>query len=108
VAIWRVALLIFFFRRLGELPWFSITVATLLPLTLIVFTLTVLNLEKAVFEVMGGVREGTASDASYGILFLLSFFSILLIIPVLLCYLALSVSTRRSAKDEELRKSLGL
>ena len=108
VAIWRVALLMFFFRRLGELPWFSITVATVLPLTLIVFTLTVLNLEKAVFEFMGGVREGTASDASYGILFLLSFFSILLIVPVLLCYLALSVSTRRRAKDDELRRSLGI
>jgi hypothetical protein len=106
VATWRVALLVFFLRRLGELDRFSIVVATLLPLTLIIVTLTVLNLEKAVFDFMGGVREGTASDASYGILFLLSFFSILLFLPLLLCYLALVVAARRKAKDEQLRRTL--
>lgn len=106
VATWRVALLVFFLRRLGGLGRFSVLVATLLPLTLLVVALTVLNLEKAVFDFMGGVREGTASDASYGILFLLSFFSILLFIPLLLCYTALVVYARRDAKDEQLRKSL--
>jgi hypothetical protein len=106
VATWRVALLVFFLRCLGELDRFSIVVATLLPLTLIIVTLTVLNLEKAVFDFMGGVREGTASDASYGILFLLSFFSILLFLPLLLCYLALVVAARRKAKDEQLRRTL--
>src|SRR6185436_15564746 len=50
VSIWRVALLLFFLRRLGQLAWFSLIVATLLPLTLIVVTLTALNLEKAVFS----------------------------------------------------------
>jgi hypothetical protein len=106
VAAWRVALLVFFLRRLGELDGFSIVVATLLPLTLIIVTLTVLNLEKAVFDFMGGVREGTASDASYGILFLLSSFSILLFLPLLLCYLALIVTARRKVKDEQLRRTL--
>src|SRR6267142_4474826 len=104
VATWRVALLIFFFRRLGELDSFSVVIATLVPLTLIVFTLTVLNLEKAVFDFMGGVREGTASDASYGFLFMLSFFSILLFLPLLIRYIALVVSAQRKAKDERLRK----
>jgi hypothetical protein len=108
VATWRVALLIFFFRRLGELDSFSIVIATLVPLTLIVFTLTVLNLERAVFDFMGGVREGTASDASYGILFMLSFFSILLFLPGLICYIALVASARREAKDEKLRNLLEL
>jgi len=106
VAAWRVALLVFFLRRLGGLGKFSVVVATLLPLTLIAVTLTVLNLEKAVFDFMGGVREGTASDASYGILFLLSFFSILLFIPLLVCYTALVAHARREAKDEQLRKTL--
>jgi hypothetical protein len=67
VAIWRVGLLLFFLRRLGGLSWFSIPIATLLPLTLIVVSLTVLNLEKAVFDFMGGVRQGTASDEAYAI-----------------------------------------
>jgi len=106
VATWRVALLVFFLRRLGELDGFSIVVATLLPLTLIIVTLTVLNLEKAVFDFMGGLREGTASDASYGILFLLSSFSILLFLPLLLCYLALIVAARRKVKYEQLRRTL--
>lgn len=105
VAAWRVALLAFFIRRLGGLGRFSTAVATLLPLTLLVVALTMLNLEKAVFDFMGGVREGTASDASYGILFVLSFFSILLFIPLLLCYGALVTYARREVKDEKLRQS---
>ena len=92
VATWRVALLVFFLRRLGELDWFSILIATLLPLTLIVVTLTVLNLEKAVFDIMGGIRESTASDASYGFLFLLSYLSVLIFIPLVICYLVMAIS----------------
>lgn len=98
VAAWRVALLIFFLRRLGELNWFAVLIATLLPLTLIVSTLTVLNLEKAVFDFMGGVSERTASDASYGTLFMLSLFSLLLFLPVLLCYAALVIYARRNKR----------
>ena len=106
VALWRVALLVFYLRRLGALDYFSVVLATLLPLTLIVFTLTILNLEKAVFDFMGGVREGTASDASYAVLFLLSFLSVWLFVPVVLCYVVLVFSARRQARDEELRKLL--
>ena len=104
VAIWRVALLVFFLRRLGELNSFSIVVATLLPLTLIIVTLTMLNLERAVFDFMGGVREGTASDASYGFLFMLSFFSLLLFIPIVICYIVLVASARVAAQQARLKK----
>ena len=45
VATWRVALLAWFLRSIALLPALSIVVATLLPLTLIVVTLTILNLE---------------------------------------------------------------
>lgn len=107
VATWRVALLVFFLRRAAELDWFSIVVATLLPLTLITVALTVLNLEKAVFDFMGGVSEGTASDASYGILFMLSFFSFLLFIPLVLCYVALIRAARIAARQEQLKKIYG-
>ncbi len=100
VAIWRVALLVFFLRRVGELKWISMIVATLLPLTLIVFTLTMLNLEKAVFDFMGGVRPGTASDDAYAILFLLTLLSMFLIIPLVIFYLALVVGAWGAARQE--------
>src|SRR4029453_14039750 len=47
VASWRVALLIFYLKRHAQLRPFSIAIAALLPLTLIVTTLTALNLERA-------------------------------------------------------------
>jgi hypothetical protein len=95
VATWRVALLVFFLRRLGDLNWFSITIATLLPLTVIIVTLTVLNLDKAVFSIMGGVAEPTAGDAAYGFLILLSYFSILIFIPLVICYVVVSIQSIR-------------
>lgn len=91
VATWRVSLLVFFLRRLGELDWFSIAIATLLPLTLIIVTLTVLNLEKAVFDIMGGISKPTSSDASFGFLFLLALLAELIFIPLVICYLVMSI-----------------
>jgi hypothetical protein len=91
VAAWRVALLFFYLSRYARLTAFSIAVAALLPITLIVVTLTVLNLERAVFDVMGGLRDGgTANDSAYGVLVALTFFSMLLFIPLLICYIFLS------------------
>ena len=92
VAAWRVALLFFYLRRHARLSAFSIAVAALLPITFIVVTLTVLNLERAVFDVMGGLREGgTANDSAYGVLVALTILSTILFIPLLVCYIFLSV-----------------
>ena len=88
VAIWRVGLLVFYLRKLAQLPWYGVIVATLLPLTAIVSVLTAMNLERAVFDVMGGLREeGTASDQAYAVLIALTFLSTLLVGPLLLVYL---------------------
>ena len=97
VAVWRVALLIFFLRRVGQLNVWSIIVGTLLPLTIIVVGLTSLNLEKAVFSLMGGLSEHTANDGAFATLWLLSIISILLFIPLLVSYAVLVVlkATRR-------------
>jgi hypothetical protein len=92
VAAWRVALLFFYLSRHARLSAFSIAVAALLPITFIVVTLTVLNLERAVFDVMGGLREGgTANDSAYGVLVALTILSTILFIPLLVCYIFLSV-----------------
>ena len=103
VALWRVALLILFLKRYAQLGAFRIIVATCLPLTLIVTILTVLNLERAVFDIMGGLREraATSNDTAYMILNVLTFFSIYLFVPLLLIYAGLvlyGVWKRRAVK----------
>jgi hypothetical protein len=58
--------------------------------------LAALNLERAVFDVMSGLREdGTAGDQAYQVLIVLTFFSTILVGPLLLVYL-LTWYTRRS------------
>jgi hypothetical protein len=94
VAVWRVALLFYFLRVLARLDLFSIVVVGLLPLTLIVVALTVLNLEKAVFELMGGLRDRTPNDDAYFVMGLLSLLSLVLFIPLVVGYLILVVQKR--------------
>ncbi|HJZ66633.1 MAG TPA: hypothetical protein VKF81_00695, partial [Blastocatellia bacterium] len=48
------------------------------------------NLERAVFDIMGGLREGgTSHDTAYAVLFTLTYLSVILFVPVLLCYIGL-------------------
>jgi hypothetical protein len=98
VAYWRVALLVFYLRRSGKLDWFATFVATLLPLTVIVVALTMLNLDKVVFDLMGGGGERSPNDSAYGILFFLSLVSVMLFIPLLICYLYLLVERLTTAR----------
>jgi hypothetical protein len=94
VATWRVALLIFFLRRLAELDWFSVITATLLPLTLIVVALAQLNLEKVVMSLMGGMGSPSPNDGAYVVLAVLSLLAYLLFLPLVICYLGLVVKFR--------------
>lgn len=91
VAAWRVALLVFYLRRSAALDRVSVVTVTLLPLTLIVVVLTMLNLDRVVFDMMGGVRESSGNDEAYGVLFLLSLISTLLFIPTLIMYAVLAI-----------------
>jgi hypothetical protein len=97
VATWRVALLMVFLKRGAGLSPTGVAVAGLLPLTIIVTTLVVLNLEKAVFEIMGGNMQKTQNDAAYLILMLISFFS-LLASPVLLILYGMLVYRARKGR----------
>lgn len=103
VASWRVALLVFFFRRGMGLGRFQAGVATLLPLTAIVVGLFALNLERAAFNIMGGIREKTSHDTAYGILFMLSYFSLLLIGPLVIAYLGVLFTRWKSRKRASIR-----
>lgn len=92
VSLWRVALLSYYLRVRARLSGFSVAVATLLPLTAIVTTLTILNLERAAFATMGGFRgEPTPHDSAYSFLMALTMLSVLLFIPLLVAYVVLVV-----------------
>jgi hypothetical protein len=76
VAAWRVALLVFFLRRFGLLEWFSVVLATLLPMALI-------------------MKHRSPNDTAYEILFLLSLFSMLIFPVLLVCYIVMAVAARQ-------------
>ncbi len=86
VALWRLALLFYFLKQFTQLKTWNIITVTLMPICLIISTLTILNLHHVVFNVMGGFREPTAHDATYMILMLLTGLSIVLTIPLLISY----------------------
>ncbi|HLZ54580.1 MAG TPA: hypothetical protein VKS19_08905 [Verrucomicrobiae bacterium] len=95
VAGWRVALLVFYLRRGAGLVGFRWVLAVLFPLLFVVFALAALNLEKVVFDIMGGIRESdrTVNDAAYGVLVLICMFSMLAFLPLLASYLVYSVKS---------------
>lgn len=86
VAAWRLGLLYFFLKRFTRLSTGNILTVTLMPICVIISTLTVLNLHRVVFNIMGGVRNPTPHDASYGVLMFLTGISMILTIPLLISY----------------------
>ncbi len=99
VAAWRVALLLFVCRRYAELTWPRTLVGSLLPLVVVVVCLAALNLEKAVFEIMGGFRHPTANDGAYAVVVLLTLLSFAGVLPLLAVYLMLARRARREARE---------
>jgi hypothetical protein len=88
VATWRVALLVWFLRRVAGLKGGAILVATLLPLALIVASLTVLNLEHVIFNLMAGLKpdQVSSNDTAYGVITLMGILSVLASPVLLLLY----------------------
>lgn len=86
VALWRLSLLFYFLRVFTRLAWGYIVTVALLPMCAIVTTLTVLNLERAVFNIMGGMDEHTTNDDAYAVLFAITLISQILLIPLLFSY----------------------
>lgn len=86
VALWRLCLLYYFLKHFTQLSLGNIITVTLMPICLIITTLTALNLHKVVFDIMGGYREPTAHDGAYGVLMFLTVISVILTIPLLIAY----------------------
>lgn len=87
VAAWRLGLLYYFLKKFTQLSHGYILVGTLLPMTAIISALTALNLERAVFNIMGGIRNSTSADEAYKILISLTVISVAAFIPLLIAYL---------------------
>ncbi len=96
VAIWRVLLFFKYLTNSAKLSGLCVLVATLLPLTLIVTLLTVLNLEHVVFKLMAGLEESekSANDSAYLVLLLITYFSVMAS-PVLLSLYGWLIFKRR-------------
>jgi hypothetical protein len=105
VATWRVALYAVFLKGTASLSTVAVIVGTLLPLTIIVFALTALNLEHVVSNLMGGLREDEKSvnDGAYSIVVLLSLFSVVLAPLAALAYAVLVYRARRGTRRRSLR-----
>ena len=98
VALWRVALLVKYLMRSAGLSGLTVIVATLLPLTMIVAALTVLNLEHVVFRIMAGLEdhEKSVNDAAYMVLMVITYFSVLAS-PVLFITYGVLIHKRRKS-----------
>jgi len=100
VALWRVALLIIFVGRVTRLSGVAVGVATFLPISLIVVALASLNLEKAIFEIMGGIQPGTGNDSAYKVVLLLAWLSCFVAPVLFLVYLGLILVAFRDKKRQ--------
>jgi hypothetical protein len=86
VACWRLALLFRFLKVYDSLKWWNVFFIALFPMCVLIVALTLLNLEKAVFDIMAGLRNTTGREKAYGVLLFLSYFSVILFIPLLAGY----------------------
>src|SRR5579872_884399 len=98
VAAWRVALLFFYLHRYFGFSRLRTVVVSLLPLSGIVTALTALNLDKVVFDIMGGGPR-SSDDEAYSFLLLLTFISILAFLPLLLAYMVAVVEAGKPHED---------
>lgn len=101
VALWRLSLLFYFLRVFTRLFWMDIMTTALLPMCAIVTALALLNLERAVFNIMGGLRDSTANDDAYAVLLVITLFSEILVIPLLLIYISAILRQRRLRKRKQ-------
>ena len=83
VAAWRVALLAFYFRRALALSWSEVVLCTLLPLSIIMTPLTVMNFLNFIGEAMSGLREQGETDPMAGVLKFLGIFAFYSLLPLL-------------------------
>ncbi|HEY6505602.1 MAG TPA: hypothetical protein VIZ28_16620 [Chitinophagaceae bacterium] len=105
VAAWRLCLLFMFMSRFCQFSSLLVFAVAILPVCLIVNILSVLNLERAVFEIMGGLRENTANDNAYAVLLAITVISYILLLPVLAVYVY-EIIARQRIRNKKKKKKL--
>ena len=91
VATWRMALYGIYLRRYARMAILPLVVQLLFPVVVILAALTALNLEHAVFDIMGGIqRETTSADAAYAVVVGLTLASVVIAPVLILIYLVLA------------------
>lgn len=107
VATWRVVLLFLYMKRSAKLSGLSVVVACVLPLTIIVSVLAVLNLEHVVFRIMAGISEDerSANDAAYTILLIITYFSYMASPVLLLTYIGMIFKRHKDSKKSHKESS---
>lgn len=98
VALWRMALLYTFLRRVAGFPPVTIFIVGTFPLTLIVIVLAALNLEHVVFNLMAGIApsQQTPNDFAFLVVFIIAFVSIYAGPLLGMFYLFLAYHSRKS------------
>ena len=98
VAVWRVALLFFYLRRAAELSFTDLLCCALMPISGIVWVLTLLNYERALLNIMAGlVRRGNSNDDFYEVVLAVTALSVY-VFPVLLGIWIYKIVKARKAK----------
>jgi hypothetical protein len=100
VAVWRLCMLYYFLKVFTRLSVNNIIIVTLMPICLIITTLTILNLHRVVFDMMGGRRNTTPHDDAYGVLVFLTGISAILTLPLLIAYVVGIYNSRQRKKRE--------
>jgi hypothetical protein len=108
VAMWRVALYVVFLRRTARMDAGGVVVGTLMPLSIIVFVLAVLNLEHVIFNLMGGIRpeDLTPNDGAYQFVVMMAMFSLYLAPLLVVVYLVLIVLAIRERRYNSIKDQL--
>jgi len=86
VAVWRLGLLYYFLKHFTKLGTGDILTVTLMPICLIISVLTVLNLHRVVFNIMGGIRNPSPHEGAYLVLMLLTGLSAIMTPILLIAY----------------------
>jgi hypothetical protein len=87
VATWRLCLLFYFLKKFTQMSIGNIFTITLMPICLIISTLSALNLDHVVYDIMSGIEHPSPNDSSYLIVLILSGVSAIAAIPLLIAYI---------------------
>jgi hypothetical protein len=99
VALWRVTLFWRYLKLVPEMSTAAKILSGIFPLAAIVFVLAMLNLEHAVFEIMGSVTERTSNDGSFAVVSLLAVVSFFAAPLLAVAWIVVAVDASRDRRE---------